>query len=136
MIYHCRARGKAFRVETGQGPPSALPVEGIPGRWTVTVGHRRIEVEVGDVLSQDLLAAKTLRPVVAKAEPLRSPMPGIVTRVAVAPGQAVKAGELLLVLEAMKMANEVCARADATVHAVLVSDGQAVSAGQDLLTLG
>ena len=62
-------------------------------------------------------------------------MPGRVLRVVVAPGDAVAAGQPLLVLEAMKMENEVKAPRDGTVESVAVSAGQVVSAGEVLVRL-
>jgi biotin carboxyl carrier protein len=62
-------------------------------------------------------------------------MPGRVLRVIVAPGDAVTAGQPLLVLEAMKMENEVKAPRDGTVDSVAVTAGQAVSAGDVLVKL-
>jgi acetyl-CoA carboxylase biotin carboxyl carrier protein len=54
----------------------------------------------------------------------------------VQPGQAVEAGQMLCVIEAMKMFNEIRADADATVQAVLVRSGQEVDAGQPLFRFG
>jgi acetyl-CoA carboxylase biotin carboxyl carrier protein len=54
----------------------------------------------------------------------------------VQPGQAVKAGQTLCVIEAMKVFNEVRADRDATVQAVLVDSGEEVEAGQPLFRLG
>jgi pyruvate carboxylase subunit B len=60
-------------------------------------------------------------------------MPGLVVRLEVEPGQAVVAGAGVLVLEAMKMENELRAPAGARVKAVLVRPGQAVEKGQVLV---
>ncbi len=60
-------------------------------------------------------------------------MPGLVVRVLVAEGQAVAAGQGLLVLEAMKMENELRASGPATVARVGVQPGQAVEKGQVLV---
>ena len=60
-------------------------------------------------------------------------MPGLVLRVQAEPGQAVPAGAGLVVLEAMKMENELKASAPATVKAVLVQAGEAVEKGQVLM---
>jgi pyruvate carboxylase subunit B len=60
-------------------------------------------------------------------------MPGLVLRVQVAPGQAVAAGSGLVVLEAMKMENELKAVGPAMVKAVWVQPGEAVEKGQVLL---
>lgn len=68
-----------------------------------------------------------------KANQLKAPMPGLVLSVAVAAGQAVKKGEPLLILEAMKMENVIKASADATVRAVHVQKGAAVEKNQLLV---
>lgn len=62
-------------------------------------------------------------------------MPGRVVRVHVQPGDVVKRGATLLVLEAMKMQNEITAPRDGSVSAVFVADGQTVDGGTLLLTL-
>ena len=62
-------------------------------------------------------------------------IPGTVLSVLVVPGQAVKSGETLLVLEAMKMENEIVAPQDGVVDTVRVSEGASVDAGDVLVTL-
>ncbi len=64
-----------------------------------------------------------------------APMPGMITEVAVSPGQEVKAGDKLLTLEAMKMLTTVCASADGTVTNVLVIKGDRVDADDLLVKL-
>ena len=63
-------------------------------------------------------------------------MPGKILSVEVKEGQAVKAGDLLCVLEAMKMANEIYAPHDATVTSIMVAANATVQAGDDLIALG
>jgi pyruvate carboxylase len=65
-----------------------------------------------------------------------APMPGMVTEIAVSPGQEVKAGDKLVVLEAMKMLTTVSAPADGTVKNVLVAKGDAVDSDDLLVRLG
>ena len=72
----------------------------------------------------------------AAGEPVESPMPGTVLDVKVKPGDSVKAGDTLLVLEAMKMENAIVAPKDAKVVAVPVTKGQTVESGTVLVTLG
>ena len=62
-------------------------------------------------------------------------MPGVILRVEVSQGQAVKSGQLLLVMEAMKMENEILAPRDGTVAQLLVQKGTAVDTGAPLLVL-
>ena len=62
-------------------------------------------------------------------------MPGNILKVLVSAGSAVKKGDVLLILEAMKMENEICAPEDGTVTAVMVSQGETVDSGKALLTL-
>ncbi|MGX8711837.1 MAG: biotin/lipoyl-containing protein [bacterium] len=71
----------------------------------------------------------------ADAELISSPMPGTIVSVNVTPGQAVKKGDVLLVLEAMKMENEIMAPHDAAVAAVHVNKGDSVDSGTPLVSL-
>ncbi len=68
-----------------------------------------------------------------KGETLRAPMPGTILSVAASVGQSVKRGEILLVLEAMKMENEIVAHIDGTVSAIYVQKGSTVNAGDVLV---
>lgn len=85
-------------------------------------------------------AAAAPAPAPAAAAPaggkaVESPLPGVVVSIAVSAGQAVKAGDTLLTLEAMKMENAIQAEADGTVAKVLVSVGQSVQSGDPLLEI-
>lgn len=64
-----------------------------------------------------------------------SPMPGKILAVKASVGQAVKKGEVVLILEAMKMENEVVAPEDGTIASINVAVGSAVEAGDTLATL-
>jgi len=66
---------------------------------------------------------------------LKAPMPGLVMRIDVSVGDVVVAGAALVVLEAMKMENELKAATSGTVRAILVATGQAVEKGQVLLDI-
>ncbi len=68
-------------------------------------------------------------------EVVRAPLPGIILRVSVAPGQAVKHGQVIVVLEAMKMENEIVSPRDGTIREVLVGQGVSVAVGDPLVTL-
>ena len=70
-----------------------------------------------------------------KAEPVKAPMPGLVLKVLVAPGQQIKKGDGLVVLEAMKMENILKASGPATVKAIKVTERTAVEKGAVLIEL-
>ena len=121
-------------------------------------GHTyEIEVELAEAMSMDTFrsampapavpaaapAAHAAAPVAAAAaapaqnvsgEAVTSPMPGTILKVNVAQGQAVKEGDLLVVLEAMKMENEIFAPKDGTVAQVATSKGATVNT-DDLLVV-
>lgn len=71
----------------------------------------------------------------AAGELLKAPMPGIIVSVNILPGAAVKKGEVLVVLEAMKMESEIVAPRDAIVSQIVVAKGASVSTGDILLAL-
>jgi biotin carboxyl carrier protein len=69
------------------------------------------------------------------AQRMTAPMPGKIVRVLVKAGEVVKRRQVLVVVEAMKMENELRATRDGTVSAVFVSEGQSVEAGTALVTV-
>jgi biotin carboxyl carrier protein len=66
---------------------------------------------------------------------LKSPMPGLITKILVKPGMKVKIGDKLLILEAMKMENEIRSDVEGTIEAILVNEGEAVEKGAELLKI-
>lgn len=86
-------------------------------------------------------AAEPAAPAAAKSGPgagatVKAPLPGVVTKILVKEGQGVKKGETVLVLEAMKMENNITAEADGTVTGICVSAGDSVMEGTTLITIG
>ena len=73
---------------------------------------------------------------VSGGESVNAPMPGNILKVNVSVGQTVKAGQVLVVLEAMKMENEIMAPCDGVVSAVPVAKGAAVNTGDLLVAIG
>ena len=80
-------------------------------------------------------AAAPAAPVAAGAKTVNAPMPGNILKVNVTAGQAVTKGTVLMVLEAMKMENEILAPCDCTVASVNTTAGSTVEAGAVLCTL-
>ena len=117
-------------------------------KFNITVNGTAYDVEVNEVKGAAPAAAPkaapapapapaaAAAPVPAGAETVKAPMPGKILSVAVSAGQAVKKGETLLILEAMKMQNEIAAPHDAVVAEVRVAANQTVSTGDDMVVLG
>lgn len=106
------------------------------GEWVLDVDGHRVTVEA---LDERLRAIRDLTAAAAVSSgpaPLKAPMPGLVVRVAVSVGDRVSAGQGLVVVEAMKMENELRATIDAVVVAVLAVPGTAVEKGALLIELG
>jgi biotin carboxyl carrier protein len=103
------------------------------GRWAVTRLGERHEIEVLDERARHIrsLTGGGDRP--RGPTVLKAPMPGLVVRVQVEPGQAVAPGTGLVVLEAMKMENELRAAVAGVVRAVRVAPGAAVEKGEVLV---
>ena len=81
-------------------------------------------------------AAPAAAPAAAGAGTISAPMSGTILKTLVAVGDAVKSGQCVLVLEAMKMENEIFAPCDGTVKELSVSQGAAVQPGQTLMVIG
>lgn len=123
-------------------------------KYIITLNDKRYEVEVNEteaVLTSvyEATPAQTLEtstpspaPAAAAApvaqvagSTVTSPMPGTILAVNVKEGQAVKSGEVLMILEAMKMENEIVAPCDGKVKQLLVSKGSTVDTDQTLAVL-
>lgn len=75
-------------------------------------------------------------PVSGTGTPVKSPMPGTILKVSATAGQSVKEGDILFILEAMKMENEIVAPVSGTVSQVVVSSGNTVDTDQILAFIG
>jgi pyruvate carboxylase subunit B len=116
------------------GRSEALAVEALGGgRWALTLRGERHEVEVVDERTRHIRSLTGAGDHARGPGVLRAPMPGLVVRVQAQPGQAVVAGSGMVVLEAMKMENELRASAAAVVRTVRVRPGEAVEKGQVLV---
>jgi biotin carboxyl carrier protein len=126
--------GTPLRQLLLDGRPSMLAIESLGrGRWALAPGGERWEVEVLDERARHIRGLSGAAEAPAISQVLKAPMPGLVLRVHVAPGQQVVAGAGLVVLEAMKMENELKSAGSALVKAVRVKPGEAVEKGQILV---
>ena len=115
--------------------PVAVTRAGSRGRYTLTLDGRRYDVEALDERTRAIrqLSAATAAP--SGPAPLIAPMPGLIVRVNVEPGMEVQPGQGLVVMEAMKMENELRATSAGVVRAVRVTPGTAVERGATLVEL-
>jgi len=144
-----RRSGDAIEVEVSGRTYEVSILELEQGsRLRVAVGGRSFEVEVSPVkrfTTSPTPRTAPSRPSLRAGAPspaprvirgaISSPMPGKVVALKVRPGDEVKKGDVLLIIEAMKMENEIRAPRDGTVREVFVSEGSPVSTGQPLLAL-
>ena len=108
-------------------------------KFSVNVNGTRYEVEVEEIDAKTVASTPKAEPV--KAAPagagteVRSPMPGNILQVNVNPGDAVKEGQQLMILEAMKMENEILAPVAGRVTSIGVAKGSSVESGALLCTI-
>jgi biotin carboxyl carrier protein len=126
-LYHLLLGGASWTV-------AAEPLEGA-GRWALGLVGERAEVAVQDERSREIAAVSGKGQPAVGGGTVRAPMPGLVVRIEVAEGQQVDAGAGLVVVEAMKMENELRAPRSGMVQTVHVAVGQAVEKGASLVTL-
>ena len=104
--------------------------------YTITVNGNVYDVTVEEGTGSTAGAAKAATPAGAQgAVKVNAPMPGKILKVNVNAGTAVKKGDVLLVLEAMKMENEICAPQDGTVATVECAAGDSVESGKVLVSM-
>jgi biotin carboxyl carrier protein len=105
------------------------------GRYALSIGGRRYDVEALDERTRAIRQLSAASAAPSGPAPLIAPMPGLIVRVTVAPGESVRAGQGLVVMEAMKMENELRAAAAGVVKAVRAAPGMAVERGAVLVEL-
>jgi pyruvate carboxylase subunit B len=128
--------GTPLQSLTRNGTSRTLAFESLGrGQWAISMQGRALEVEVLDQRSRHIRSLSGAAAGQGGGGVLKAPMPGLVVRVQVEPGQQVQAGAPLVVLEAMKMENQLKAPAAGMIAEVRVVAGAAVEKGQVLVTL-
>lgn len=132
MKYKVTLKGKTYEVEVDQGEAMILDeyeaYAPAPAAAPAAVA--------APATAPAAAPAAPAAPVAVAGEQVVSPMPGTMVKINVSAGKAVKSGEVLAVLEAMKMENEIMAPHDATVVQVLVDVGSKVDTGTPIIVLG
>ena len=165
MRYHVLVGERRFEVELGPegatidgrpvdvalGQTDGTPVRGLliatethrlvgeraaRGRWKLGLRGRSHDVEVVDERTMAIRALAGTGASVTGPRPIVAPMPGMVVKVEVAEGDVVRAGQGIVIVEAMKMENELRAEVAGRVKAVHVKAGEAVEKDQVLIDFG
>ena len=133
MIYNVTINDKVYEVEVEKGKANLIR--------TTAVQAAPAPAAAAPVAAAPAAAPAPAAPaapaasVQAGTTPVNSPMPGTILDVKVTVGQAVKEGDLVVVLEAMKMENEIYAPCAGTVAQVLTAKGASVDTGAPLVTI-
>lgn len=121
--YTITVNGTPYNVTVEEGTSSAAPVASAPAPAPAAAPAPQAAPKAAPA------------PAAAGSVKVDAPMPGNILDVKVSNGTAVKAGQVLVILEAMKMENEIVAPQDGTVASVNVAKGDSVEAGQVIITL-
>ena len=131
MKYKITLNGRTYEVEVEAGKAMLL------SEYEAIVPSAPAAAPVAAPAEAPAAPAPTAAPVVTGAgEPVAAPMPGTILKVNVQNGQAVKEGDVLCVLEAMKMENDIIAPKSGTITQVVTSKGASVSTGDTLVVIG
>jgi propionyl-CoA carboxylase alpha chain len=125
--------GEPLLSGTWDGVPVTLQVERRGMHYRIRHDGAEVDATVMTVRAAELLARMAEKAAPDLSRFLLSPMPGLLREIAVAPGQEVKSGEKLAVIEAMKMENILKADTDGVVDAVLAAAGDSVAVDQPIL---
>ncbi|MBQ7273619.1 MAG: biotin/lipoyl-binding protein [Bacteroidales bacterium] len=123
--------GADYEVELDQAPAAAAG-DNSAGAFARTGLRSNAEAEVSPAAEKP--AAE--KPAAGAGKTVKSPLPGIIISIDVKEGQAVKRGQKVAVIEAMKMENDILAESDGTVTAIHASKGDSVLEGADIVTIG
>jgi len=120
--------GADYQVELEQELAPAAAAGASPA-----VADKRADAPLGEAPAAAATAAAAPK---GAGVTVKSPLPGIIISIDVKEGQAVKRGQKVAVIEAMKMENDILAEADGTVTAIHAAKGDSVLEGADIVTIG
>ena len=126
MIYEVMINNRVYEVEVEKGKAIITQSEALMPVAVAPVAHTAPVAEA--------IPASPASKAIGDSEAVRAPMPGTILDVFVKPGAKVKEGDIILVLEAMKMENDILASSEGVIKQVLVEKNSAVSTGDVLVT--
>ncbi|PKO83426.1 MAG: acetyl-CoA carboxylase biotin carboxylase subunit [Betaproteobacteria bacterium HGW-Betaproteobacteria-11] len=128
--------GNPLYVGTLNGTPLCMQVERRGLIYRLFHWGMQADIRVMSAHAAALLALMPLKAAPDMSKFLLSPMPGLLTQIAVVPGQEVKAGEILAKIEAMKMENVLKAERDCVVDKLLANPGESLAVDQPIIAFG
>ena len=133
MKYKVPLKNKVYEVEVEQG--EAMLVDEYDAVAPVPAAAPVAAAPVAVAPAAAAPAAAPAPAAVAAGDAVKSPMPGNILKILVTQGQQVKEGDVLIILEAMKMENEIVATKSGSVAQILVTKGQVVETGSPLIVI-
>lgn len=136
MKYIVRINDKEYEVEVERGKANVLRTTVIntpPAASTPVVPAAPVQATPAAPAAAAVPIADVS---VADGEIVKAPMPGIILDIKVSAGSSVKKGDILMILEAMKMENEIAAPVDGVIKQILVSKGATVETNDVMLVIG
>lgn len=133
--FNVTVNGKSYEVEVEEtGAPVAMPV--MPVISAISAAHAPAAAPAVSHAppAKPVPAPKPVSGAVGSLK-ISAPMPGTIIKVLVEPGQAVKKGTILIILEAMKMENEIMSGQDGTIASVNVTKNQQVNTGDLMVSM-
>ena len=132
MKYKVTLNNRVYEVEVEEG--QAMLIDEYESVAPVSVSYQSAALAPSAATAPAAAPAQT-QPAIASGEVIKSPIPGNILKINVTQGQHVEEGDVLLVLEAMKMENEVVANKAGTVAQIVVSKGAVVETGSALVVI-
>ena len=131
MVYKITLKGRTYEVEVEAGKAMLLSEY-----EAIVPTAAPAAAPAAEAAPAAPAAAPAAAAVTGAGEAVNAPMPGTILKVNVQNGQAVKEGDVLCILEAMKMENEIMAPKSGTITQVVVSKGSKVDTGAPLVVIG
>lgn len=129
MIYIVNINDKVYEVEVERGKANLIKTTQAAAPATAPV-IETVSTENNTPVSQASITADNI-----KGESVKSPMPGTILEIKAKIGEKIKKGQLIIVLEAMKMENEIFAPSDGVVAQIYVGKGSSVSTNEILMAI-
>jgi biotin carboxyl carrier protein len=138
--YKFKINGKEYNVAVGEADGKMLPVNVNGKDYSVELENAPVAapapaVQQAAAPAPAAAAAPAAKPAGGAEEKIVSPLPGVIIEVSVKEGQAVKAGQKVAVLEAMKMENEISAPKDGTITSIHVHKGDSILEGAPIVSI-